>query len=208
MAGAPAGSEAGRAGASRLISFIDAVIAIAMTLLILPLVTDAAGIGDQSPEAFLRDNAFSIFAFVLSFVVIFRFWLGHHRMYAHVSGYTPGLVWANLLWLLSLVFLPFPTQLLDTGDRGGALTYALYIGTMALTSVSALIQQLIISRTPGLTAPAAGRAPVLPAATVTVLMVAALLVALTVPAVGLWSLLLLFLQAPAQRLAARMVRAA
>lgn len=208
MAKKPAESEAGRAGESRLISFIDAVIAIAMTLLVLPLVDDAADIGTQSPAAFLRDNAYGLFAFVLSFVVIFRFWLGHHQMYEGVSGYTPGLVWANLLWLLCLVFLPFPTQLLDTGDRGGSLTNGLYIGTMVLASASALVQQLIIRRTPALTAPDADPVPVLPAATITALLAAALLVAVAVPAVGLWALLLLFLQAPVQRLAARTLRAA
>lgn len=208
MAKQPAASEPVRTGASRLISFIDAVIAIAMTLLILPLVDDAAGIGEQPPGAFLQENAFGLFAFVLSFVVIFRFWLGHHRMYEDVSGYTPGLVWANLLWLLCLVFLPFPTQLLDTGGQGSPLTHGLYIGTMLLASGSALLQQLIISRTPGLRAPGAGPASVLPALTMTALMVAALVVAVAVPAVGLWALLLLFLQAPVQRLTARMPGAA
>lgn len=204
----PARPGSARAGAGRLISFADAVIAIAMTLLILPLVTDAAAIGTQSPETFLAENTFSLFAFVLSFGVIFRFWLGHHRMYEKVSGYTPALVWTNFLWLLSLVFLPFPTQLLDTEDVDGRLTSGLYIGTMLLASASALLQQLIISRTPGVTGPDPGREPVLPAATVTALMAAALLVAVAVPAVGLWALVLLFLQAPVERLAARVFKAA
>lgn len=208
MAKQPVESAAARAGAGRLIGFADAVIAIAMTLLILPLVTDAAAIGSQPPGTFLRENIFSLFAFVLSFGVIFRFWLGHHRMYEEVSGYTPALVWANFLWLLSLVLLPFPTQLLDTDDVDGRLTNGLYIGTMLVASASALVQQLIISRTPGVTAADAGRMPVLPAATVTILMAAALLVAVTVPAVGLWALLLLFLQSPAERLAARVLKAA
>ena len=98
----PVESGAGAAGISRLISFIDAVVAIAITLLILPLVNDATGIGDRSPEDLLAENAFDLFAFVLSFVVIFRFWLAHHRMYLGVAGYTPGLVRANLVWLLCL----------------------------------------------------------------------------------------------------------
>ncbi|WAP52219.1 TMEM175 family protein [Arthrobacter sp. ATA002] len=205
MAEQPAESGAVHAGAGRLISFADAVVAIAMTLLILPLVTDAAGIGGQSPGAFLRANTFSLFAFVLSFVVVFRFWLAHHRMYEKVTGYTPALAWAVLAWLLSLVFLPFPTQLLESG---GALTTGLYIGTMLLTSTSALVQQLIISRTPALRAPGTGPAPVLPAATMTAVMAAALAAALVFPRVGLWALLLLFLQPSVERLAARILRAA
>jgi uncharacterized membrane protein len=208
MAKQPADSGPARAGTGRLLGFIDAVVAIAMTLLILPPVTGAAAAGGQPPGAFLAENSFSLFAFALSFVVIFRFWLGHHHTYESISGFTPALVWANLLWLLSLVFLPFPTQLLDSGGQNGRLTNGLYIGTMLLTSASALIQQMIISRTPGLAAADARPARVLPAASLTALMAFALAVALGFPRIGLWALLLLFLQRPVERLAARVLRAA
>ena len=199
----PVESGAGAAGISRLISFIDAVVAIAMTLLILPLVNDATGIGDQSPVDLLTDNAFDLFAFVLSFVVIFRFWLAHHRMYLGVAGYTPGLVLANLVWLLCLVFLPFPTQLLDADTQHDAVTNGLYIATMVAASTAAMVQQLIINRTPAIRAPGFGRKSLLGPAAAASLMLAAWAVAVLAPDVGLWSLLLLFLQSPVQRLARR-----
>ena len=184
------------------------MVAIAITLLILPLVTDAANIGTRSPQDFLAENSFDLFAFVLSFVVIFRFWLAHHNIYERVVGYTPGLVWANLLWLLCLVFLPFPTQLLNTDTQHDALTNGLYIATLVLAGASALIQQLIINRTPSIQAPSiqapsiqapdSGRSSTLGAVIFTALMFAAWVLAVGVPDVGLWSLLLLFLQAPVE----------
>lgn len=206
MDGQPAASGTARPGVSRLVSFVDAVTAIAMTLLILPLVDEASGIGTQSPGAFLEENAYGLFAFALSFVVIFRFWLGHHRMYEGVTGYTPGLVWLNMLWLLGIVFLPFPTELLDSAGQESPLANGLYIGTLCWISGAGLVQQLIISRTPGLRDPAAGTVSLLSAGVRTALMFAALALSVLLPRVGLWALLLLFLQAPLLGLQGRLRR--
>lgn len=196
-------SGSGTLGFTRLINFTDAVTAIAITLLILPLVDEASSIGNLGPGAFLAENVYGLFAFGLSFVVISRFWLGHHRMYEQVIGYTPGLIGANLLWLLCVVFLPFPTELLNTADRGDPLTNGLYIGTLSVASGSSLVQQLIISRTPAIRAPGTGPVPVLPLALLLALMLAALVVSILFPAIGLWALLLLFLQAPMHHLVLR-----
>jgi uncharacterized membrane protein len=66
----------------------------------------------------LRDLAPKFFSFGLSFLVIGRFWMGHHRAFQYVRRYDRGLLWVNLLFLLSVSFLPFPTALL--GDYPGA----------------------------------------------------------------------------------------
>ncbi|MGI3786608.1 MAG: TMEM175 family protein, partial [Janthinobacterium lividum] len=88
--------------AERLVFFTDAVVAIALTLLILPLV-------DLVPQAsrsglrlgdLLRDNLPELGSFLLSFVVISRFWWAHHQLFGHVSALSPALVRWNLLWLL------------------------------------------------------------------------------------------------------------
>ncbi len=46
-----------------------------------------------------------IYSFLLSFVVIANFWLGHHRVFEHVRAYTPNMMRLNLLWLLAIVIL-------------------------------------------------------------------------------------------------------
>lgn len=187
-------------GFTRLVSFSDGVVAIAITLLVLPLVTAAAE-EEGDIGAFLDGNTWQLFVFVLSFVVIGRFWMVHHEMYERITSYTTGLLWANMLWLLSIVFLPFPTQLLASVDRESRITYALYIGTMIVTSFAAFLQQWIASRNPQILAPEAkGTVPLAPAVSILVTMIVALAVAVLVPRIGLWSLTLIALANPAERL--------
>ncbi len=137
--------------AERLVFFTDAVVAIALTLLILPLV-------DLVPEAsrsgldlghLLRDNLSELGSFLLSFVVIFRFWWAHHQLFRHVSGLNPSLVRWNLVWLLSIVFLPWPTAII-TAYRTSSLTVLLYVGTLVVSSGSLTALAVAIHRNPGL----------------------------------------------------------
>ena len=95
----------------RLTFFTDAVVAIAMTLLILPLtegVTDARYEGRTTSE-YLRDHSDELFAFALSFVIIASFWRAHHALFEHVAAYSQLLLWLNILWMFTVVWLPVPT---------------------------------------------------------------------------------------------------
>ena len=190
-------------GFLRLVSFSDGVVAIAITLLILPLVegvTDAGG----DVAAFMDQHAGQLFAFVLSFAVIGNFWVVHHQMYEKLTGYTRGLLWLNLLWLMSIVFLPFPTALVATAAESPT-THILYIGTMVLTTAAGLAQQIVIVRHPEIQAEEVrGRLEVLTYASTVVIMVIALVIALAIPAIGLWSLLLLFAATPAEHAVRRL----
>jgi len=79
-------------GFHRLVNFSDAVVAIAITLLVLPLVDSASGIGNTDVHVFLRENWHQIFAFALSFLVIANFWWAQHQMLERVRSYNAGLV--------------------------------------------------------------------------------------------------------------------
>lgn len=192
-------------GFSRLVNFSDAVVAIAITVLILPLVDTVVDF-DGSAAEFILANLFQIFMFVLSFAVIGNFWLVHHRIYERAKDYNGPLLWANLLWLLSIVFLPFPTELLAISGSDDKVTNAIYIGTMIVTCGAGLLQQGILIRNAELqTEEARGTLRLLPFVSATVIMIIAFILAVFTP-VGLWGLLLHFLTRPGEKLFDRVRR--
>ncbi|WP_313356716.1 TMEM175 family protein [Microbacterium sp.] len=131
----------------RFTAFTDAVVAIAMTLLILPLlesVTDAAGRGIQTAE-FLRATSGQLISFILSFVLIATFWMEHHQVYRRVTAITPTLLWINIGWLLTIVWLPVPTALLGQLSMD-AVQATVYIGTLIMTQVATLTAKLYLLR--------------------------------------------------------------
>jgi uncharacterized membrane protein len=189
-------------GFRRLVSFSDAVVAIAITLLILPLVDEAGAIGSTtSVQHFLRLHLTGLVAFLLSFAVIASFWWGQHRKFERVKGYNGVLVGAMFVWLLSIVFLPFPTELIQSANHGLPAAHAIYIGTMVVTALASLTQDWAVVRWPELQHPSA-ETPTLDAAIIlAVLMTAALVITVVAPGTGLWPLLLLVLDRPLGRLA-------
>jgi len=193
-------------GLARLVAFSDAVVAIAITLLVLPLVISATEL-DTDVGSFLVANGFQLQVLVITFLVIGRFWLVHHRMYENLIDYNSQLQWANMLWLFTIVLLSLPTELLSGPDRDDPIKYALYIGTMTLTCLAAMLQQSIIVRHPQLQdAEVRGTLRLLPYLSTTAIMVVALVVAVIFPVVGLWAVLLLFLSAPVDRAIGRRIR--
>ncbi|PPF89214.1 DUF1211 domain-containing protein [Subtercola sp. Z020] len=194
-------------GYDRLVNLSDAVIAIAVTLLILPLVDAAGDLRSTPPAEFLADNMQQLLLFVLSFVVIARFWLMHHQIYRLIDGYTLRLVWVNFAWLLSIVFLPFPTELLGQGTTVGSVTSGLYIGTMLVTSLTGLVQLIMIVRRPEMQIEAVrGTLRLTPAVVATCSMAAAFALSF-IPGVGLFGLFILLASGVAEGVIARRQKA-
>jgi uncharacterized membrane protein len=118
----------------RFLTFIDAVVAIAITLLVLPLAEAGNQIQeDETVAEVLREHGVDIFGFLLSFVVIARLWLAQHAIVRSLVRQTDAVVRLMLAWTLTIVFLPFPTTLVAATDDSG-LVKVLYIGTMAVSS--------------------------------------------------------------------------
>ncbi|WP_382309590.1 TMEM175 family protein [Herbiconiux sp. UC225_62] len=197
-------------GFDRLVNFSDAVVAIAITLLILPLVDTATELNDKTVSELLADNWVKLLVFVISFAVIGRFWLAHHRMYENIVGYDKPLLWANLFWLLTIVFLPFPTELIAAGaGESSPATSALYIGTMVLSSFAGTAQMMIILRHPELQAPEVrGTLSLIPTLVASSMMLLVFLVVVVFPEVGLFALLGLVLTGPVQAVVQRLSKRA
>ena len=185
-------------GLDRLITFLDAVVAIAITLLVLPLVELVAGEGRETElSAVFAHHGRQFEAFLLSFAVIARLWWAHHRLGEQVGAYDGAFVLINLVWALTIVFLAFATQVVATYPAG-PLAVALYIGTMAISSVCLVLLTVLLRRRASLRRDDLGAEDInLPAAlSPTILLVLALVLGLAVPAVNYAALLLLFLSGP------------
>lgn len=131
----------------RVIAFSDAVVAIAMTLLVLPLVDVAQSFDARaSVGSMLARNDLEIIAFVVSFLVVMRFWAGHRRLYDALIDYSEGLLSLNALWLLGVVFLPFPTARLFTQQRLSTGSVLFYLLTLLAIGLAGLAQTGLVWR--------------------------------------------------------------
>jgi len=101
---------------SRIVAFSDGVFAIAITLLVLNLTIDKGLSGKELTDA-LFDNWDNLVAYGISFAVIGRFWIVHHRFFSEVKAFDGRLLGLNLLYLACVVLIPFSSQVL--GDYGG-----------------------------------------------------------------------------------------
>jgi len=119
----------------RIAFFSDAVFAIALTLLALDLRIPAQTAAVDVPHE-LGSLWPAYLSFLLSFVVIGLYWNSHHRLFGLIRGYDRGLIWLNLLLLLCIVVLPFPTSLIGR-HQSADLSYVVYAAWVALTAVAA-----------------------------------------------------------------------
>jgi uncharacterized membrane protein len=115
-------------GLERLIFFSDAVFAIAITLLALDLRLPSGGGSPSNAQllAQLLEIWPKYLAYLVSFLAIGTFWLGHHRRFRFIRRYDRGLLTFNLLFLMVIAFIPFPTSVIsESGNRTATIFYAL-----------------------------------------------------------------------------------
>jgi uncharacterized membrane protein len=185
----------------RLLTFIDAVVAIAITVLVLPLSELGSEAREGDAADLLRAHSDDLLGFVLSFVVIARLWLGQHHIVSGVVRQTPRLTWLLLAWSFTIVFLPFPTSLVAITDHDAGAKI-LYVGTMAVSSMILAAVAWEIGRDDSVRDTDEGPG-VWPSAGVAVGFLVALAVMLAFPDTSYWPLLLLFLVDPVTRLVRR-----
>ncbi|GIL41195.1 TMEM175 family protein [Roseiterribacter gracilis] len=117
-------------GLERLVFFTDAVIAIAITLLVLEIKIPPGRLSEQALGEALVVQVPKMVGFALSFVVIGAFWQGHHRMFRYVTHLNSGLVVLNQFFLLFICFLPFPTGVFSEHPNL-QLPFLVYGGSLA-----------------------------------------------------------------------------
>jgi uncharacterized membrane protein len=126
----------------RLIAFTDAVVAIALTILVLDLqLPPGAYPTDDALRSALEGLMRNFFAFGVSFTVISVWWWTNHRMFRRVYRYDGGLLALDLVWLATIVFLPFPTSVLSntSGLPTATALYACANGAVGLANLLLLV---------------------------------------------------------------------
>jgi uncharacterized membrane protein len=107
---------------SRIEAFSDGVFAIAITLLILNVQVPPASAGHLG--AALTRQWPTYIAYLISFAFIGIMWVNHHRLFNHIRRSDHALMFLNLLLLLGVSVVPFPTALLAAHYYSGGRTLA------------------------------------------------------------------------------------
>lgn len=116
---------------ARALALSDGIFAFALTLLVLsisvPVLKDASN--SDLAEA-LSDRSGELVSWLISFVVIGKFWLRHNAFLRRVVSVNSTFLGINLVFLALIAFIPYPTELL--GQFGNAVALALYAAVVAL----------------------------------------------------------------------------
>jgi uncharacterized membrane protein len=98
----------------RIEAFSDGIFAVAATLLVLDLridhLVDAQSVGELKSSLISQLPKF--FSWLISFIIVCKFWLNHHHILALAKHATYGMVWLNSIFLMFQSLVPFPTALM------------------------------------------------------------------------------------------------
>jgi TMEM175 potassium channel family protein len=134
---APAPTERPDTPTDRTESFSDGVFAVAITLLVLDL---GVGTVRRGGLASALGREWPHYAtFVVSFLTIGIVWTNHHAMFERIARVDRTLVYLNLVLLMTVTAIPFPTRLLATYLHEGPdeeVAAAVYAGSFLLLSVA------------------------------------------------------------------------
>src|SRR5437899_5745321 len=125
----------------RLEAFSDGVLAIAITLLVLDLTVPLRNeLHGESLALALGHQWPNYCAYAVSFLVIGIIWVNHHAMFAMVARTDRWVLFANLLLLMVVAAIPFPTRLLaeylTAAGRDAHVAAAVYSATMLAMGIA------------------------------------------------------------------------
>lgn len=120
----------------RIVFFSDAVFAIVITLLVLEIkVPHLTVISSHELHQALVHLIPKFMGFVCSFFIVGLMWFEHHRIFRYIEGFSAGLIWRNLIFLLVITFIPFPTALFS--EYPWSMTaFLIYTMTFGLAAIA------------------------------------------------------------------------
>jgi uncharacterized membrane protein len=138
---------------NRLEALIDGIFAVALTLLVLDIkLPEDTFASNNALWDTLRSLERHFAIYVITFVVISIYWIGHHLQFHYVRYTDRRLIWINMLFLLLISFLPFATDMV--GDHEDlVLPVEIYGMTLLAVSAVSMLHIRYLSRHPHLAAP-------------------------------------------------------
>src|SRR6266581_2939961 len=131
----------------RIEAFSDGVFAIVVTLLVLelrvPILHDRSSVGELGHQ--LVDLAPKFLSWLISFIIVCKFWLNHHHVLGFARHATYGMVWLNSIFLMFQSFIPFPTALMGEYPMN-PLAVSLFGVVMAVNTLLFIALQSYILR--------------------------------------------------------------
>ena len=144
--------ERGGIALGRTLALSDGIFAIAMTLLAFQIQPpDLHGNEVHHLASALAALGNRYFVYVLSFAVIGTLWLAHHRIFRHVRRADEALMALNVLFLMVIAALPFPSAVV--GLYGSERTAVVLYAAFMIVAGSLLGALLLVARRRRLLAP-------------------------------------------------------
>ncbi len=131
----------------RIAFFSDAVIAIAITLMILEVKIPPLGANTSFKEIIDKyGGSFLVHfgALFICFISVGNLWIRHHELYEHIIKYNKSLIKANLYFLLTIMLLPISISFLFTNDNPLQLKMILFFVNLCLCNFTYFIMLRII----------------------------------------------------------------
>jgi uncharacterized membrane protein len=137
----------GKLHLTRIEAFSDGVFAIIVTLLVLelkvPELHDHASVRELGHELIALLPKY--LSWLISFIIVCKFWLNHHHILGLARHADYGMVWLNSLFLMCQSFVPFPTAMMGEYP-GNPLAVSFFGVVMAVNTLLFMILQAYILR--------------------------------------------------------------
>jgi TMEM175 potassium channel family protein len=132
---------------NRIEAFTDGVFAIIVTLLVLELKVPALHNPRSAGELAGRLIQLlpQFLSWLISFVIVCKFWLNHHHIFGLARHANYSLVWLNVIFLMCQSFIPFPTALMGE-HASNPLAVSFFGCVMAINTIAFIAMHRYILR--------------------------------------------------------------
>ena len=172
----------------RFVMFMDALMAIIMTIMVLEIKIPAVeNLSDQALRQELHKVVTPLIGFLVSFSTLTMLWMSHNDLMRDIKAITKQFALLNFLWIMIMALLPFSTAL---GWGYSKTSFAVFIYALNLLLVSGLFGFLhgfsAAKKLINITSSQYGRAKQIVALSGMVLLVIAMLVSFVNPGLSLF----------------------